>query len=218
MEQNNIRGIIFDCDGVLIDSMHYWNMVSFEYLKINNINDIPNNMAETISTMSVGQVAEYLAKMFFKDKKAEQIKQELLELIGYQYEFNFQAKKGVIDGLKKFKDKGLKMCVASGSNNAIITKCLKRLKIYDYFEFIMTTEEIGKTKLFPDIYIKAMERLELKQNEVVVFEDRLISITTAKNANFYVVAVADEESLKDKDEIKTIADEYVNRIDEFVIK
>ena len=217
MNNQNIKGIIFDCDGVLVDSIKYWNNISFEYLKSKTISNIPENMLEIISHMNLTQVAEYFAETFFKDKTAEQIKQELLELIGYQYRFNFKAKKGVIDGLKKFKDKGLKMCVASASNKNIIAECFKRLNIYDYFEFIITTEEVEKGKNFPDIYIKATEQLGLKQSEVMIFEDSLYAITTAKNANFYVVAVADEDSLKDKDKIINIADEYLDRIDKFTI-
>ena len=217
MNKQNIKGIIFDCDGVLIDSIKYWNNISFEYLKANTVNDIPENMLEIISHMNLAQVAEYFAEMFFKDKTAEQIKQELLELIGYQYKFHFQAKKGVVEILKKFKDKGLKMCVASASNNNIIEECFKRLNIYDYFEFIITTEEVGKGKNFPDIYIQATKKLGLKQSEVIIFEDALYAITTAKNANFYVVAVADEDSLNDKDKIINTADEYLDKIDKFTI-
>ena len=104
--------------------------------------------------------------------------------------------------------KRVKICAATATDRYLVEAALKRLNLLHYFSRIYTCTEVGKGKEHPDIYFQAMEFLGEAQGESVVFEDACYAIKTAKNAGFYVVALADETAREDEAEIRKMADEY----------
>lgn len=86
---------------------------------------------------------------------------------------------------------------------------LKRLNLLDYFENIVTTEDVGKNKEYPDIYLECAKQLDLKPKECLVYEDILSALKCAGNAGFHVVGVYDEMWENDKQEMQLFADKYI---------
>jgi beta-phosphoglucomutase-like phosphatase (HAD superfamily) len=91
---------------------------------------------------------------------------------------------------------------------------LKRLGLEKYFEFIITSSEVGCSKQKPDIFIKAAERLGLEAGDCVVFEDALHAIKSAKLGGFYTVGVYDKCFESEQESIKDYADQYVCNLSE----
>jgi HAD superfamily hydrolase (TIGR01509 family) len=94
---------------------------------------------------------------------------------------------------------------------------LKRLGLEDYFEFIITSPEVGCGKHEPDIFIKAAERLGLEPGDCVVLEDALHAIKSAKLGGFYTVGIYEKSFESEQIEIKSNADQYVCSISEVIL-
>ncbi len=208
-----IKYAIFDLDGTLLDSMHIWENMGKTFLKSHNITPEPN-LQEVLRPLSVADAAAYLKKNYGLDLDEKQIAEQIFYLAEKEYRENIPLKPRVADYLKKLRDQGAKMCVATASDHDTTKEVLDRLGILPYFEFIITSPEVGCGKESPKIYQMAAQRLGCDPREVVIFEDALHCIKTAKEAGFYVVGVGYNSAEQEKAAIESMCDCYINSFDE----
>jgi len=98
---------------------------------------------------------------------------------------------GVVEIIEEAKREGLKVAIGSSSKHSWVDTHAKRLGIFDYFDHIICQDDVapGRTKPNPDIYLKALEQLNVKNDTAVVFEDSLNGVLAARRAEIFVVAV-----------------------------
>jgi HAD superfamily hydrolase (TIGR01509 family) len=98
---------------------------------------------------------------------------------------------GVMDYLQDAKCLGLKLAIASSSGHAWVERHGGRLGILDYFDQIICREDVapGRTKPNPDLFLLALERLGVRNDEAIVFEDSPNGVKAARAAGIFVVAV-----------------------------
>jgi thiamine-phosphate diphosphorylase len=207
------KGFIFDLDGTLLDSMAAWDNLGEEYLLSKGVKDLPQDIKEILKPKSLLEAAEYFIEEINLNMPPEQIIDEINQMIEDKYKFHFEAKEGVIDFLEN--NKHIKMCIATATDKLLVEHALKRLEIDHYFEFIITSTEVGNSKQNPDIFIHAAEKLGLAIDEVVVFEDALHAIVTAKSAGFYTVGVHETAFENEREEIMQIADCFLHSLNDF---
>ncbi len=129
--------------------------------------------------------------------------------------FNFYAnkvklKEGVIQFLDMLKSKNIKIALATSNSIPLLEACLKNNGIYDYFDSITITDEVSRGKNFPDVYLLAAKKLNVSPENCIVFEDIIPAVKGAKAANMIVIAVRDESSIDDKDELTKLSYKYIN--------
>lgn len=95
--------------------------------------------------------------------------------------------------LENFRQRGFRMGIATASYASLFVECLKRNGVYNYFHSFTETSEVSRGKGFPDIYIKAAEKLGCAPRECAVFEDLHQGIAAARGAGFYTVGVYEEK-------------------------
>ena len=98
---------------------------------------------------------------------------------------------GVLDYLREAKQLGLKLAIASSSPHSWVDTHAKRLGIFDYFDKVITSDEVGieRTKPHPDLFLLALKELNVQKNEAIVFEDSPNGVRAARAAGIFVVAV-----------------------------
>jgi HAD superfamily hydrolase (TIGR01509 family) len=98
---------------------------------------------------------------------------------------------GVLDMLTNGRTRGLKLAVASSSPHAWVDSHLSRLGLADRFDRVICADDVapGRTKPNPDLFLLALERLEVRKEAAVVFEDSPNGVRAAKSAGIFVVAV-----------------------------
>lgn len=206
----NKQYVIFDMDGTLVDSMVYWRNLVQEYIRSKGITVDMAAVLSKIKTMTVLQSTQYFAKEYPFLGSPEQMAQDIFELMGKHYLNDVQIKDGITEYLQKLKARGVKMCIATITGRDLMTVCLSRLGLMDYFDFILTGSEVTIGKNTPEMYLRCAETFGAAPEDIAVFEDTLNAITTAKEAGFYTVGIFDESEMHNTEAIKQTADEYIN--------
>jgi HAD superfamily hydrolase (TIGR01509 family) len=211
-----IAGAIFDLDGTVLDSMTVWEHAPERYLAGLGIEAEPG-LGKAMFTMNMQEGAEFLKEKFGLDEGIDDIIKGVNRAVIYFYHEQVQLKEGVGEFLETMRQAGVKMTAATTSDRYIVESALRRLKVIGCFDRIFTSTEIGSGKSEPDIFLAAAEFMGTLPRETWVFEDSLYAIQTAKNAGFRTAGVYDASGAELQDEIRKLADIYLEKLDQIDI-
>ena len=144
-----IRGVIFDVDGVLLNSMPVWENLGELYLNRLGI-EAEKGLGDTLFTMSLEEGAAYLISHYHLDKTPEEIIKGLNREVQDFYENRVPLKEGARQYLQEFRERQIPMVIATSGDRKNAEAALKRLKVFSYFQGIFTCSEIGSSKSQPD--------------------------------------------------------------------
>lgn len=203
-----IKGIIFDADGTIIDSMKIWDELGKRYLLKKGIR-ADSELSDILYDMSLEESGRYLKERYQISDRVEKIISDVLELIKDFYKNEVCEKPGLSVFLEKMKEKRIPMGIATSGSRELLQYALKKIGILEYFDFILTCDELGTSKKEPYIYLKAAKKLGTMPCETAVFEDAVHGIKTAGKVGFVTVGVRDESSDRYREEIIKTADIYI---------
>ena len=205
----DIKGVIFDLDGTLVDSMWVWSQIDVDYLKMKGYS-MPKNLRSEIVHLSFSQTAVYFKEKFNLSDSIEKISSDWHNMAYDHYSNNVKLKLGVKDFLNYLKSYKIKIALATSNSVPLLEACLKHNGVYDYFDSITITDEVSKGKDCPDVYLLAASKLDVNPKDCLVFEDILPAVQGAKAANMKVIAVKDDECLDSKEDLLKYADKYIH--------
>ena len=200
------KGAIFDMDGTLIDSMPVWKRLTQGYLAQFGLHITDQDYAAT-EGFSQPQVAQYFADRYPNlPVDAQGIMDGMDELITARYEAIAKPKDGVLEFLEGLRRRGVKMAIATLTARRHAEKALRDRGMLDYFEFMLTIEDIGVSKREPDIYLQSAARMGLMPDACIVFEDAPYACTTAKRAGFRVCGMVEPAYAAGEEELRAASD------------
>lgn len=209
-----IKGIIFDLDGTLLDSCSIWSDVDKIFFEKRGI-ELPLDYGEAIGHIGLDKAADYTIERFHLNEKKEDIINEWKEGVLDLYANSVKLKPHAYEFIKYLKEKGIKFCGATANDEDCYKSALISNGIYDDFSFILEVTSFKSGKDKPDVFYEAAKKLNVEVSECAVFEDLLTPIKTARNAGFYTIAVFEETS-KDEEKKKRIADLYIKDYNELM--
>lgn len=213
----DIKAVIFDVDGTLVDSMWIWKQVDIDFLARRNI-DLPVDLQKDIEGMSYTGTAEYFKERFNLPDSVEEIKEEWRQMADDLYHSKIALKTGVKELLSVIKERGLKIGIATSNSRELVATMTKTHGIEEYFQSIRTSCEVPRSKPFPDVYLKTAEDLGVEPKDCLVFEDTIAGATAAKAAGMRVIAVYDALSEDSKAHLEQLTELYINDFNEFMSK
>lgn len=200
-----MKAAIFDLDGTLLDSMWVWEDLVYDYLSGMGIKS-PEGMREVLKKLSLLEGCHYLKDILNLEKSAEDINEDMEKILESYYRDKLLLKPYVFETLESFKNRGVKMILATATDDALVAQTFSRIPVGHYFSFIQTSNALGIGKKDPRFFQIAIERLDEKPEDIWVFEDALHCMISAKKCNLKVVALKDDSNKGDWDEIVKVAD------------
>lgn len=209
-----IRGAIFDADGTLLDSMPMWGRTGELYLNSLGIQAEPH-LNERLFAMSPPQSAAYLRKTYRLPLHEEEVRAGVNAIIREFYRTQVCLKEGVQGFLEGLKQQGVRMTLATATDESAIVEGLKHTGILDYFSAIFTSGNIGVGKEKPNIFWAAQAHMQTEAAETWVFEDAVHAARTARQAGFRVAGVYDAHSDIHQNTLKSLSHVYLPILSDF---
>ena len=214
IEFGRIKAAIFDFDGTLMDSMPDWCRKMLYQLDAAGIL-YPDDIIRRITPMGDIKAAAYFQELGLK-KSLEDILEGMRSYALDAYSNRIIPKVGVRSYLQQLRRAGVPMCVLTASPREMITPCLSRNQMTDYFAFTRSCDEMGLSKAQTQIYHETAKLLGVCASECVFFDDNIVALTTAKAAGMTTVAVFDETSRPDWENIVSLADYAILSFEELL--
>ena len=211
-----IKGIIFDIDGTLIDSCSIWGEVDIRFFSKRNM-EMPKDYQEAIGHIGLDKAAEYTIKRFNLNEKKEDIIKEWKNGVLELYANEVVLKPHVKEFLMLLKEHNIPFCAATANDEDCYKKCLERNGIFDLFDFILEVNHFKDGKDKPTIYIEAAKKLGVDISNCMVFEDLLMALNTASKAGFITCAVYEQTCKEEKEKLE-IANFYIKDYQELIDK
>ena len=205
------KGCIFDLDGTLLDSMHVWDDFAYRYLQRNGISTT-EALDQVFASCRMEEAIHYLHVHYVK-KSEEEIAKEIYELLCERYR-DMPLKSGVKECILHLREKGISMGVLSANHVSVCEAALDKHGIKDCFQDIISCEQLHLSKSDPQCFLQACEQMGWKIQDTIVIEDALHAIQGAKKAGAFVVAVKENSQRKDEEEIRRIADVWIEDMTE----
>jgi beta-phosphoglucomutase len=184
-----LKGVIFDMDGVLIDShpihKRAWRKF-FEMLDL-TVSD------RELDFVLDGRKKEDILRHFLGDVPDSDIREygHRKEMLFREEAMNIEPISGVMDLLQELTSQGIAIAVASCGSHSRVRYILDQLKIRDRFEAIVTADDIKHGKPDPEVFCKAADVLGVEREDLLVCEDAVSGVKAAKAAGIRCLAVAE---------------------------
>ena len=205
---NNIKAVIFDMDGTLIDSMWLWKAIDIEYLNKHG-HELPEDLQKSIEGKSFTETALYFKERFAIEDSVEDIKAEWNTMAGEYYKHRVTMKDMAEPFLRRLLDMDYKTGIGTSNSKELVGVIMNKFGLEEMIHSIRTSCEVAAGKPSPDIYLKVAEDLGVLPEECLVFEDVPMGIMAAKNAGMKCCAVYDDFSKDMDDEKRQLADYYI---------
>lgn len=186
-----IKAVLFDMDGLLIDSEPLWWEAEIEVAKTAGLNLRKDQVVETAG-LRVDKIVDF---WFDIEQWKTPSKKELADALVADLISRVRARGTEMPGTKEIlefmKNKGIKIALASSSLKRIIDAAVNKLGIREYFDEIYSAEFEEHGKPHPGVYMTTAKMLDVAPEYCLVFEDSINGILSAKSARMKCVAVPD---------------------------
>ena len=195
---HNIKAIIFDLDGVLVNTAKYhylaWKRLAQELSIEFSLQD--NERLKGVSRMqSLDIILEIGNTTLDYNTKIELAQKKNIWYVEYISELTPKdILPGVIDFLESLKVDSIKIALGSASKNSMLI--LDKLNLTNYFDAIIDGTKVSKAKPDPEVFLKGAEALNVLPSECIVFEDAQAGVEAAINAGMYCIGIGSKNILK----------------------
>lgn len=207
---------IFDLDGTLIDSMSVWDRVDEAFLGRRGI-PVTEDYTAAVSAMCFSEAAEYTINRYGFPDTPEELIAEWNGMVLHEYAENILLKPHARELLDRLCSQGIRLGVATALPETLYGPVLRRNEVFDRFSAFASVCEAARGKGFPDVYLLTAQRLGVKPERCVVFEDVLPGIRGAKAAGMTAYGVYDSRAAADESAMRELADGYLRDFSEFSI-
>jgi HAD superfamily hydrolase (TIGR01509 family) len=186
-----IAAVVFDLDGVLLDSEAAWVEVKREFTEENGGHWKESAQWDMLG-MSSTEWSRYMHDELGVPVPPEQISSEVADRLARQYRERLPLLPGAVEAVRSLAGHW-PLGLASSSNRNVIDLALEAAGIVDAFAATVSSEEVERGKPAPDVYLEAARRLEVDPAACVAIEDSANGIRSAHAAKMVVVAIPNRD-------------------------
>ena len=208
-----MKAFIFDMDGVIMDSEPLHNEIIVEMMTLFELKAEESYLA-SLCGLTIDHIFEKIKKDYTLDiSVSDTVKKYNGKLVAHVQENQLVPIDGIPELLQQLQAANIPTAVASSSPIEFIEASIDNLKLTDYFQFLMSGNEVKHGKPAPDIYIEAASRLSVAPADCVVLEDSHNGATAAKSAGMKCIGFKNPGSGIQDLSITDIIVDNINDID-----
>ncbi|MFT5235500.1 MAG: beta-phosphoglucomutase-like phosphatase (HAD superfamily) [Shewanella sp.] len=184
-----LKAVIFDMDGILIDSEPMWQKAEYEVLKNLGLNI---NYHDTLQTtgLRIDHVVSYWYQRFpWANYDNNETSKAIVDQVVKQILNCGEPMSGVMLALESCNKRGLKIGLATSSSHTIIEAVLNKLNIKHFFDSIHSAEYLTLGKPHPEVYLNCAHQLDTSPSQCVAIEDSFNGLIAARAANIHTIAI-----------------------------
>jgi HAD superfamily hydrolase (TIGR01509 family) len=182
-----IQAVVFDLDGVLVDSEPVWERVRRRYVEDHGGRWQADTQSRLMG-MSTGEWARYLSDELGVNRPADVVADEVVAEMARRYDEDLPLMPGAVDAVRRMAAKW-RLGLASSSPASLIDRVLEDAGLSGAFEVALSTEDVARGKPEPDVYLAVAQRLRLAPGLCAAVEDSSNGLRSAAAAGMAVVAV-----------------------------
>ncbi len=184
-----IEGVIFDLDGIIIDSEPFWEIAAKKVFKSIGIEFTSEICRQTTGLDSLSTIRYVYSIKPWNDITFKQVAAEIIREVLALIMDQGKAKEGVHEIISFLNNLKIPVAVASSSEMKIIQTVLEKIKLKDKFAAVCSSEHEEFGKPHPAVYLAAAKLLNIEPEKCLAFEDSFFGALAAKSARMKVVAV-----------------------------
>ena len=182
-----IQAVIFDLDGVIVDSEHVWDEVREELARERGGRWHDRAQADMMG-MSSKEWSQYMHDVIGLSESPEEINSEVVRRMEVRYAEHLPLIDGAAEAVERLAGP-FRLGLASSSNRPLIDAVLEASALAECFEATVSSEEVARGKPAPDVFLEAARRLDVAPESCAAIEDSGNGIRAASAAGMRVVAI-----------------------------
>jgi beta-phosphoglucomutase len=203
-----VKAVIFDLDGTLVDNNSYHLESWIKYLKNMNREISGEEYKANVNGRTNKDVIEYIYQRKMEEAEAMVYALEKEAIYRELYKDDIRPVAGLLPFLQKLKDRSIPMAIATSGIQVNIDFMFDNIPMRRYFDVIVNSSHIKNGKPHPEIYLKTAELLHVAPENCLVFEDAVVGINSAKAAGMKVIGVLTTHSAEELSAADALVKDY----------
>ncbi len=187
-----LEAVIFDMDGVLIDSEPLWKIAEVEAFAKVGLDLSHTDCEETVGLRIDEVVKLWYDKIGWNNKSLEEVRIDIVDIIIREIKEQGIALKGVHESLEMIQSNNIKIGLATSSDQRILDVVLDKLKIAPYFDVVHSAENETHGKPHPAVFLNCAKKLDVAAKNCLVIEDSFNGLIAAKAARMKVIVIPEK--------------------------
>ena len=210
--KNRIEAVIFDMDGVIIDSEDIWRKAENEVFSSVGVK-LSDELCAITRSMTTTEVTKFwFERNPWESRSLNEVENRVVERVAQLIQTEGQAISGIREFIKSLKSGGFKIGLATNSPSVLIPIVLEKLDLTHYFDATSSAEHEPEGKPNPQVYLTTAEKLNVRPEHCLAIEDSHSGLLAAKKAGMKAVVVDTNNLYNNEIEI---ADFKINDYDKF---
>ena len=210
-----IDAVVFDLDGVIVDSEQVWDEVRERYTRESGGTYIDSATRDMMG-MSAPEWSRYMAETLHVPGTPEEINADVIERMLERYGEAPPLIPGAVDAVQRIAARW-PVAIASSSNPELIEVVLRVSGLDAVIRVVVSSQEVARGKPAPDVYLEAAQRLGIEAGRCAAVEDSHNGIRSAHAAGMHVIAIPNAHFPPDEDAL-ALADVVVRSVDELTVE
>jgi HAD superfamily hydrolase (TIGR01509 family) len=210
-----IQAVVFDLDGVLLQSEEVWNAVRERYVRERG-GRYDEDVQRAMMGMSAPEWSRFLHDDVGVPDDPDEINSQVIRRMLVAYQRELPLLPGAVDAVRRAAS-AFPLALASSSNREIFEEVLELAGIADCFRVTVSSEEVAHGKPAPDVYLEAARHLGVAPERCSAVEDSNAGIRSASSAGMRVVAIPNAAYPPDEETLQ-LADAVVRSLDDLTVE
>lgn len=198
------KGVIFDCDGTLLDSLDMWGQLEADMCERAGV-ELTKELGDLLTTLTLPESAAWFHQQGYLGS-AQEVADEMYAYLMDYYEHRAQAKPGAVELVRSLHERGVKLTLASSTPHAQLEAAVRGMGLQDCFMAIVSTDDVGAPKRQPKIYEHCRQIMGTSLEDTWGVEDATYALCTLKEAGYKAVGIFDRDVSGTWDDISRLAD------------